>query len=295
MTVQRSDAGRLIELVNARTSAGMELLGLAEQGESGGAAYVCWPDGRPGVLTTAPGPSDELERTARVLELARSRGIPAPRYHLVTCVDGATVVVQERLSGTPPTHIDRSTIEAVAEMTERFAGVLADHSEVANPTLHLRTSGGELYQHNSLATYDQRTRRLLQRIHAIGAAGGEQMAGDDLVHLDFTPGNILFDDAGVITGVVDWHGVNGLARGDRRFGLVTLRFDLAWGAALDPGYPPVDEAATEYLDTLIDAIPAPLLRRYWAHMSLRMVDWTIRHHRPADVDHQLAFAATRLS
>lgn len=294
MTVRRLDAGYLVDRVNARVGAGLELTGLAAHGDSGGAAYVRWPDGRRGVLSAAPGAPHELEHTGEILELARSRGVPAPRYDLVTCVDGGTVVVQERLPGTPSTRIDPASIEAIAKLTERFAGMLSGHSEVSNPDLHLRTSGRCLFRHDSLAGYDARSRRLLDEIRAIGAAGGDRMIGDDLVHRDLTPGNILFGDAGTITGLVDWHGSNGLARGDRRFGLVTLRFDIAWGAALDPRYPTVDRAAVQHLDALIDAIPAETLRRYWAHMSLRMVDWTIRHHGPADVDHQLAFAATRL-
>lgn len=294
MTVRWFDAEHLVERTNACAGTRLKLTGLAEQGESGGAAYVRWSDGRPGVLTIAPGQPAELERTAEALELVRSRGVPVPEYQLVARVDRCTVVVQERLPGAPPVRIDRATIEAIAELTERFAGLLADHPEVAHPDLHLRASGRDLCRHDTLAGYDDRSRRLLRQIRSIGATGGDRMAGDDVVHLDFTPGNILFNNSGEVTGVVDWHGINGLARGDRHFGLVTLRFDLAWGAALDPRYPPVDQAATRHLDMLIDAIPPTLLRRYWAHMSLRMVDWTIRHHGPADVEHQLAFAATRL-
>jgi phosphotransferase family enzyme len=294
MTRPRLDAAHLIERLNADTGAGLELVALADRGDSGGAAHVRWPDGRPGVLTAAAGPPGAVRDTARILDVVRSRGIPVPRIDLVAAVDGATILVQERLSGRPPSRITRATVDAAAGMVERFAGLLADHPGVANPDLHLRETGHELCRHDTLAGYDDRSRRLLDRIRALGAAGGDRMTGDDLVHLDFTPGNVLFDEYGAVTGVVDWHGHNGLARGDRRFGLVTLRFDLAWGAALDPEYPPVEPAALERLDDLLDAIEPATLQRYWAHMSLRMVDWTIRRHGPRDVDHQLAFAATRI-
>jgi hypothetical protein len=33
---------------------------------------------------------------------------------------------------------------------------------------------------------------------------------------------------------------------------------------------------------------------YWAHMSLRLVDRSIRHHTAADVDRWLATAALRM-
>ncbi|WP_203964438.1 phosphotransferase [Actinocatenispora thailandica] len=294
MAVPRLNAERLVGQLNAEKSIGLTLLGLAEQGESGGAGYVRWPDGRPGVLTVASGTPDRLLQTGRILDLMRSVDIPVPRYQLVTAVDGHTVVVQERLPGQPARRITGGTIEAVEDLTRRFTGLLAEHPETANPDLHLRIGGRILCRHDSLAGYDDRSRRLLAQIRALGEMHGDRMTGDDVVHLDLTPGNILVDASGEITGVVDWHGYNGLARGDRRFGLVTLRFDLAWGIALDPQYPRVDPAAIRRLDRALDAIPPSALHRYWAHMGLRMVDWTIRHHGPADIDHQLAFAAARL-
>lgn len=87
-----------------------------------------------------------------------------------------------------------------------------------------------------------------------------------------------------ISGVVDW---GGAARGDRRFDLVTLRFGVHAKKA-DPG-------VVRRLDTVIDAIPEDVLRPAWAHMSLRMVDWAIRHFAPAEVDHWLALAEQRVS
>lgn len=292
MTRPRPDAERLVERIGAESGVRLTVDGVAEQGDSGGAAYVRWPDGRRGVLTEAYGSPARLRHVGEVLDLVRSRGIPVPRYLLVASVDGTTVVVQERVPGKPAGRIDRGTIDAVAELTDRFAGLLADRPDVANAVLHLGTGGREVCRHDTLAGHDARSRVLLARIRAVG--GGDRVDGDDLVHLDFTPGNVLFDEYGVVTGVVDWHGVSGLARGDRRLGLVTYRFDLAWGAALDPEYPPVTPAAVERLDAVLEAMPARVLQRFWAYLSLRMVDWTIRHHGPADVDHQLAFAATRL-
>lgn len=78
------------------------------------------------MVSAASGPLVELRRAASVLDLVRSRGIPAPAYQLVISVDGGTVTVQERLAGRPPAHINRSTIEAVAELTERFASLLVE-------------------------------------------------------------------------------------------------------------------------------------------------------------------------
>jgi aminoglycoside phosphotransferase (APT) family kinase protein len=108
------------------------------------------------------------------------------------------------------------------------------------------------------------------------------MVGDDLVHLDFHTGNVL-TDAGRITGIVDW---DGIGRGDRRFALVTLRFDAHVRL---PG------ADLAWFDELLESTLDPaVLRLYWAHMALRQVDWSIRHHTPADTEHWLDFAETRM-
>lgn len=63
---------------------------------------------------------------------------------------------------------------------------------------------------------------------------------------------------GVITGVVDWVGA---APGDRRFDLISVPT-------------PSSIRSTE-----------DILRPARAHMSLRMVDWAIRHFSPIDVEH----------
>ncbi|GIH17465.1 phosphotransferase [Rugosimonospora africana] len=96
---------------------------------------------------------------------------------------------------------------------------------------------------------------------------------------DYHPDNLLVHN-GHIAAVVDW---DGAGRGDRHFDLVTLRFDLSRRAP----------ELTGWLDGLLrDAIPAGRLRAYWAHMSLRLVDWSIRHHGPAAVDDWLSIAET---
>jgi len=54
-----------------------------------------------------------------------------------------------------------------------------------------------------------------------------------------------------------------------------------------------DPAAVGHLDRLLDQFPAQVLTPMWAHMSLRMTDWAIRHFAPADVDHWLDLAEQR--
>jgi hypothetical protein len=289
----RFDAPRTVQQVNALTGADLVLAAYAVEGSSGGAAYVRWPDGRQSVISLVPREPGGLARDGSILSSVRQRGAPVPQYELVVPVDGGTALVQECLPGTPPGYIGRAHIDKMIQVTESFAHLLPGRSDAPQLNLHLCQSGRQLYWHETLASYDRRTRRLLAQVQEI-AGGSELVPGDDLVHMDFTPGNILFDVSGQVSGLVDWHGLNGLARGDRYFGLVVLRFDLAWGSSLDPNYPGVNAAGLGRLDDVLGSLPVSSLRRYWASMSLRMVDWTIRACTPAAVDHQLAFAATRL-
>ncbi|MEU1599984.1 phosphotransferase [Streptomyces sp. NPDC005708] len=103
------------------------------------------------------------------------------------------------------------------------------------------------------------------------------------MHMDFHTGNMLAP-GGEITEVVDW---DGAARGDRRFDLVTLRFGIH-AEESDPG-------VTERLDAVLASLPEEILRLAWAHMSLRMVDWVIRHFTAIDVEHWLDLAEQRVS
>jgi hypothetical protein len=282
--VRRLDPAKLTALVNEHSDARLTLLGPAPGGQVG-AAYVRWSDGRDGVLTVAP--TDrvaDLRRTAEILSTVRSHGLPVPAYDLIAEVPGAVAIVQQRLPGTQPYRADRDVVAAMVAVLDDFAGLLAGRDDVPVPDLWLRGSGPGFSLHRPLEVYDRRSRRLLDWIREVGA-NGAVMTGDDLVLLDFHPGNVLVDTVGGLTGIVDW---DGIGRGDRRFGLVTLRF----GVTTQDG----DAATIAWLDEILEQrIEAEILRVYWAAMSLREVDWAIRHHTASDVDRVLDLAESRMS
>jgi aminoglycoside phosphotransferase (APT) family kinase protein len=282
--VRRLDPANLTALVNEHSDARLTLLGPAPGGQVG-AAYVRWSDGRDGVLTVAATERvADLLQTADILATAKSRGLPVPAYDLIAEVPGAVAIVQQRLPGTQPPRADRDVVAAMVAVLDDFAGLLAGRDDVPVPDLWLRGSGPGFSLHRPLEVYDRRSRRLLDWIREVGATGAV-MTGDDLVHLDFHPGNVLVDTVGGLTGIVDW---DGIGRGDRRFGLVTLRF----GVTTQDG----DAATAAWLDDILDQrIEAEILRAYWAAMSLREVDWAIRHHTASDVDRALDLAESRMS
>jgi hypothetical protein len=268
----RLDAPRVVDRIADITGVRFVIEGPCPGGEVG-AAYVRWPDGRRSVL------SEGRTRTGPLVDRARAAGVPTARHELVAHVDGVRVIVQERLPGRPPTTLDADLVAQMIAVTDRLAGLLAADPGPRPVPLHLLTDGPGFCLHEPLAAYDRRTARLLRRIHEIGAAGSA-MIGDDLVHLDFQPGNVL-QAGGRLTGVVDW---DGATRGDRHFDLTTLRFYLTGQAPHLVG--PVDDR--------LAGISAHRRAAYWAHMSLRQVDWSIRHHDAAAVAHWLTVAESGL-
>lgn len=270
--VARLDAPRLIDRIADITGVRLILEGPATGGEVG-AAYVRWPDGRRSVLT------EGRARTGPLLDLARAAGIPTARYELSAHIDGARVVVQQRLPGRPPATLDAALVQQLIAVNLRLTGLLTSHPHVPPLDLYLDRDGPGFCLHQPLREYDRRTARLLDWIDEV-AADQPLITDTDLVHVDFSTANVLVHD-GRVTGVVDW---DGATRGDRRFDLVTLRFDLTGRAPHLLG--PLDER----LRTLDPA----RRRAYWAHMSLRQVDWSIRHHDAEAVDHWLTVAESGL-
>ncbi|MER7506445.1 phosphotransferase [Nonomuraea pusilla] len=216
-----------------------------------GAAYVRWPDGRRAVLTRGPD-------VRPLLDLARAAGVPAPHYQAVR----PPFTVQERLPGAVPDEPGPAVVRCMLDVNRRLRGLLAGSSLPGVP-LHLRADGPGFCLHGPLREHDGRTRRLLAQIEEIGASFPDRLDGDDLVHGDYHPENVLVDGSGAVTGVVDWHGA---ARGNGDLDLHTLRFHLARRAP-----------------HLLFDVHGPAEPVCWAHMSLRQVDWAIRHFSPAEV------------
>lgn len=281
------DPTSLIGSIAEHAGIRLEITGRPLGGEVG-AAFVRGPDGRAGVLTSIGyRPVDHIHQTAQVLRTARDHGLPVPSYDLVVELPETVAVVQQRLPGTAPAVRDRALAEAMVQANARMAGLLDGLFEVPVPDLFLSHSGPGFCVHESLQMFSDRTRRLLEWVREVGAetsGGSDAIDGVDLVHLDFHPGNVLVDGEGRLSGIVDW---DGLGRGDRRLDLVTLRFEAA-----PAGF---DAATVRWLDGLLDEILDPAtLRAFWAHMSLRSVDWVIRHYSPADVEDRLDVAESRM-
>lgn len=283
MRAERLDADRSAAAVHARTGIRLEVEGPCPGGEVG-AAYVRWPDGRRSVLKWRPDTRIEEMRAGplAVCEVLGARGYPCPSTELALQVDGAVVLVQELLPGTPVEFLDRHGLDRALALNASQAQLLTERPQVPSMNLYLLDDGPGYCLHEPLRRHSRRGAALERRIRSVGADHPPRLGGDDVVHQDFHHGNLLAVD-GTVTGVIDW---DGAGRGDRRFDLVTLRFGLhAKEQAPD---------VVRRLDDILDALPEEILRPCWAHMSLRMTDWAIRHFAPGEVGHWLDLAEQRL-
>lgn len=276
---------KVVAEINENTGSGLVLVGLADQtGGVSSAAYVRWPDGRAGAITRATISLEWMRQTADVILMMRARGLPVPRHDLVLqLADGMVTVVQERLPGKHATVRDIGVVEEMVAMNERFSGLLVDRQDVPPPSAFPVLATGQHPWLDTLGRYSERSRRLLQRILEIDGGEPFEMIGDDVVHTDFSLGNVLFDDRGKVSGVVDWNA--GIARGDRRFALLSMRDHLvAKGGKVQRAVNRVDEA----LDSTFEP---DLLRIHRSHRSAHGVHYSISNgFRDEKIEHDLNVA-----
>jgi aminoglycoside phosphotransferase len=266
-----------------RTIRGYQLEARATRGESGdGAWFATDGAGRPVVLkwTADLAALPRFEATAAASEALRSRGYPAPRVLEIEVIDDLLVVAYERLDGATDVAMNETTVAHVLELVELQAGIDGPRPEPFGDLLvHSLTVGEDGWcLHESLRTWSPRTGALLARIEALGAiAHPSWFTESGLVHLDLHPGNLLLHEDGRVAGVVDW---DGALVGDHRFDLTSFAF----ATSVQHGTPALAEPVWQRIEA---TTAPPVLRAYAAHQALRLVDWMIRHHGPADVDRWL--------
>jgi aminoglycoside phosphotransferase (APT) family kinase protein len=269
--------------IQAATGVALRIEGPCPGGQTG-AAYVSWPDGHRSVLTFRPGATlaDVRNGALAVIGALRPAGYPAPAAELAVQAGDTVAVVSELLPGTPVSHLSTTLLDQALALNTLQAGQLAGHPAIPPVRLYLTSDGPGYCLHQPLREHSDRSAALERWITTIGAGHPDQLSGDDAVHCDYQPTNLL-TERGRLTGVVDW---DGAGRGDRHLDLVTLRF----GCHAIPADPDV----TRRLDQILDGLPHRVLAPMWAHMSLRMTDWAIRHFTPSDVSHWLDLAQQRI-
>jgi Phosphotransferase enzyme family len=212
----------------------------------------------------------------------RARGYPAPRYLAPMEVGdggggggggGTVVMVQERVAGSWGDTIDGALVERVRQLNDMQAGLgSGDGAQWSDFIALTLVEGADDYcQHDTLRGQGGEVAQLLSWIESIGASVS-RLPADDLVHFDLHHRNILRTPSGDLT-VVDWEGIR---PGDRAFDLVTFCFGLSHGDG-------PDGVADSLWVRAEELTRREVLAAYVAHMALRRVDWTLRHHGADDL------------
>ena len=260
--------GMLLQLINHRHRVAFSL-GERYAGGEQGAFAVTDPAGRPFVLKWSAGAGHlpGFQRAQAITEHLRGRGYPAPRYLHLGAAGGHAYAVLEALPGAPLGVLTDDAIPRLLALNDLQVGPApVPPTDWPAAIVQSVLVGCEGYcELSSLRSHSVATAGLLVHLQTLVARQGDiPCPTGDIVHYDFTPANILASD-GRISGVIDWEGS---CAGDRAFDLATLLFY---------GYeqPVIRE---RLLRAALDRATPAALTLYLAHLIVRQVDWSIRHH-----------------
>jgi Ser/Thr protein kinase RdoA (MazF antagonist) len=225
-----------------------------------------------------PGAVGYLHALDAVLAQLRDRGYPAPRFRAVGGrAPGLAFWVQQRLPGSaldrgrgePDLAACARLLPELLTLNQAQAGLGAGERRWPDLLARTLTTGGDGYCLHSTLQARPGTRELLRTLRRIGDRCCPAVpSGDDFVHYDFNLANLLSDGA-AITGVIDISPP--VLAGDRAFDLATLLFYLY-----------DHEGIRDRLRARIYDLAGPrAAQAYLAHMVLRQVDWSLRHHPAA--------------
>jgi hypothetical protein len=202
----------------------------------------------------------------RLLGSLKETGYPLPRYLDPIQIEGGVVILQERVAGSWNDAVDADLVGRVFELNDLQASFGAGSDDWTKYIRMTLIEGADGYcLHEPLRQHSESTHRILNWIEDTGSSV-KRLPSNDIVHLDFHHRNLLREDDKVT--VVDWEGAR---EGDRVFDLVTFFFGLTH-AQVRP------EIADSVWTQVAKLGRVQDIRAYVAHMALRRLDWTIRHH-----------------
>ena len=273
-TVSPSEATRLLEEV---TGCSFRLLGPLPGGETGG-QFLAGSSGQRHVLKCeTDSRRAHLRRTGAELaeRLRLEAGWPVPGQQLLP-VGGVLLILQDFLPGTTVDRLTHRILDEFEELHDRRLGLHVDASAStwAEGLLETLVAGGDGYcLHEPLRSYDDRTRRIVERIEAIGrSVDPGDLPGHHVVHGDLHPGNLLQVD-GDLSAVVD---LDYASVGDASFDLVMLAVS-SLSITVEPG------VRTRLFRSVRGLADGPR-NAYLANLLLRCLDWPIRKGRTSEVE-----------
>lgn len=251
-----------------------------------GAYALTDAQGQQFVLKWQPGtnPMERILYAQAVTERLRRQGYPAPAYVSIGTALGGTYSIQQKLAGAPMHCLTTQQLPDVLEL-QALHTIQAPAGPRDWPREVIQTvmEGGEGYcLHHSLQQHSAETASMLQTLQSLVAAHQHTISEtNEIVHFDFQAANLLVHQH-AISGVVDWEGVRA---GDSAFDLATLLF-----------YSYDDSQMRDFLwQYTLACRPIQVLSVYLAHLILRQVDWSLRHHEASVSNHYLSRAKAVLA
>lgn len=252
-----------------REQAGLDLVSLvpADGGESASTFLATGQDGTVMVLKVSPSAiGDSVARLGELAAGLRQRGYPAARVLASGQVAGMSFWLQERLPGTVLDRVPGWLLPEVLRLNHAQAGLGDGTRRLTGLIAATLTAGGDGYCVHATLEARPDTRDLLAVVrHTAGRCLAAVPEGGDFVHYDFTLANLLTSGASIV-GVIDINPPT--VTGDRAFDLATMLFYLY----------DRDGFRERLRDRALDLTNERALDAYLAHMLLRQVDWSLRHH-----------------
>jgi Ser/Thr protein kinase RdoA (MazF antagonist) len=263
--------------------AGLDVLAVRAVG-AGESRSAFWATDRAGTVSVLkimpdvpPETAGHLRELDAVLARLRDRGYPAPRFRIIGQLPGLVFWVQQCLPGAvldrgqhePDYAALERLLPALFRLNDAQAGLGTGQQEWRSLITQTLTSGGDGYCQHSTLQASPDARDLLPVLRRIGDRCGPAIPdGEDFAHYDFTPANLLSDGT-AITGVIDINPP--ILAGDRAFDLATLLF-----CHYDH-----EQIRDRLRARLLELAGPQAASAYLAHMVLRQVDWSLRHHPAA--------------
>ncbi len=277
------DAERAVELLREATGDRYVLVRRLTGGETGAHEVRCVPRDERFVLKwETRAEAAELRREGVVLaNLLRTRAVwPVPRQRALQA-DGCLLVLQEFMTGDAATVLTPSIVDDLLRLHDARLGLGGGRSSGpwAERLIETLARGGHGYcDHASLRRYDARTSELVREVEAFASTVvPAELEGEDLVHWDLHPGNLLI--AGdTVSAVID---TDFCAVGDAAFDLVMLAVaSAAYGCSPD--------VRRRLREAALDPLPAIRRKAYLGHLFVRFLDWPIRRGADSEVEFWLS-------
>jgi len=261
------NASDIIAHINRNLGTSYKIVGRYAAGESGLASQVVDPASNRYVLKLGEGHEFRPEHAAHVTRLLRGLGYPAPEYVAVGTVAKTSYSLQRVVPGEPiRLRVSLALLPQLLYLNDLQRGQGEPENDEPDRLIRGVMEGyADFCIIDTLRAYSAESAALLDALQQIVAAhASECPKRNDIVHFDFHTNNILIEDDRV-TGVIDWEGSES---GDCAFDLVTLLF-YTW---------PFADFRNALWLALLERTTRGAAAVYLAHMIVRQLDWSMRHH-----------------